>query len=184
MDWLSRKPTQEKYVEAAVTVASNLYLHTIPGAEDARADLQFNLRDSRYRYLIFCLSAVATATLAYDEKKQVQPEALLKGCLFFATWIASENGQEYFDDPATAEVSASNAAAIFQEFLEHWSRWPTLEKEGRNDEIIDLICSMIHTTESNEPTVQTDIERLGPLALQIDCQLPTMREALVELANR
>ena len=35
-----RKPTQQKYVEAAITVASNLYLHTIPGANDAPARLQ------------------------------------------------------------------------------------------------------------------------------------------------
>ncbi len=31
MNWFRRKPSQQKYVEAAITVASNLYLHTIPG---------------------------------------------------------------------------------------------------------------------------------------------------------
>src|SRR6185295_20408534 len=103
MGWFSRKPTQEKYVEAAVTVASNLYLHTIPGAEDAPADLQFSLPDSRHRYLLFCLSAVVTAALAYDEKKQIQPEMLFKGCLLFATWIATEQAQEYFDDSASSQ---------------------------------------------------------------------------------
>jgi hypothetical protein len=184
MSWFSRKPTQQKYVEAAITVASNLYLHTIPGAEDAPAPLQFSLPDSRYRYLIFCLSAVVASALAYDEKKQVQPEALINGCLRFAIWAGKENPRDYFDDPASSQDSIDNAAAYFQEFLRHWSRWPEFEKEGRAIEIIDIICSMIHAAESNEAVEQIDKQRLGKLALQIDCRLPTMRAAFLELANR
>jgi hypothetical protein len=182
MGWFSRKPTQQKYVEAAVTVATNLYLHTSPGADDAPGDLQFRLQDSRYRYLLFCLSAVITAALAYDEKKEIEPEAFLQGCLLFATWAATETAEQFFDDPAQA--AGSNGKKILQDFLTQWSQWPTLEQEGRNDEIIDLICSMVHATESNDPVDQTDAQRLGELALQIDCRLPTMRGALVELANR
>ena len=185
MSWFSRKPTQQKYIEAAIKVASNLYLHTIPGAADAPAHLQFNLPDSRFRYMIFCLSAVVTAALVYDEKKHIQPEALIKGCLHFATSAANEKTlQEYFDDSESSQVSIDSATAYFQDFLKEWSRWPKLEKEGKVTEMIDLICSMIHTTESNEPAEQIDKQRLGQLALQIDCRLPTMRRAFVELANR
>lgn len=39
MGWFSRKPTPQKQVEAAVTVATNLYLTTIPGAEAAPVPL-------------------------------------------------------------------------------------------------------------------------------------------------
>ena len=173
MSWFRRKPTQLKYVEAAITVASNLYLQTIPGAEDAPAPLQFSLPDSRYRYLIFCVSTVVAAALAYDEKKQIQPGALIDGCLHFVTWLATENAQD----------SINNATSYLQEFLKHWSRWPELEKEGRNLEIIDLISSMIHTIESSVPASESDMRRLGELALQIDCRLPTMRGALIELAH-
>ena len=153
MGWFSRKPTQEKYVEAAVTVASNLYLQTIPGADDAPSDLQFHLQDSRYRYLLFCLSAVVTSALAYDENKEIQPEAFLQGCLVFATWAARDNAEQFFGHPA--QYARGIGQQIFQEFLTQWSQWPTLEKEGKNDEIIDLICSMIHTTESNESVERT-----------------------------
>lgn len=184
MGWFRRTPTQEKYIEAAITVASNLYLHTVPGAEDAPAGLKFSLPDSRYRYLLFCLSAVVTTALAYDEKKQLHPASLFKGCLLFATWVATEQATEYFDDHTSSQAAVSNASAIFQEFLKQWSQWPTLEKEGRNEEIIDLICSMIHATESNKPIEQVDMDRLGELAQQIDCRLPAMRGTFVELANR
>lgn len=184
MSWFSRKPTQQKYLEAAITVATNLYLHTIPEAEDAPAPLQFSLPDSRARYMIFCLSAVLTAALAYDEKKQIQPEALIKGCLRAANLIATKDAQEYLGGSASSQDSVENASAYLKEFLKHWSRWPELEKEGGNAEIIDLISSMIHTTESNLPAEKTDMQRLGDLALWIDCRLPTMRGALIELTNR
>jgi len=66
----------------------------------------------------------------------------------------------------------------FQEFAKYWSCWPDLEKEGSNAEIIDLISVTIHSTESNEPVVEADMRRLGELALQIDCRLPTCGEHL------
>ena len=185
MSWFSRKPTQQKYVDAAITVASNLYLHTIPGAEDAPAPLQFSLPDSRYRYMIFCLSTVITAALAYDEKKQIQPQELINGCLRLVTGSAAEHfAQEYFDDPASSQDSVENASAYLTEYLKQWSRWPQLEKEGRNAETWELISSMIHNTEANLHSEKSDMGRLSKLALEIDCRLPTMRGAFIELANR
>jgi hypothetical protein len=182
--WFRRQPTQQKYHEAAITVATNLYLHTIPEAEDAPAPLQFSLPDSRPRYMIVCLSAVVAAGLAYDEKKQIQPEALIKGCRAAANLIATKDFQEYLGGPASSQYSVGNASMYLTEFLKHWSRWPELEKEGRHAEIIDLISSMIHTTESILSAEKSDMQRLSELALWIDCRLPTMRGAVIELANR
>jgi hypothetical protein len=177
-------PPQQKHVEAAIKVATNLYLHTIPGAEDAPAPLQFDLADSRFRYMIFCLSTVITVALAYDEKKQIQAQELINGCLHLVTGSAAEHfAQEYFDDPASSQDSIDGAATCLLEFLKHWSRWPDLEKEGRSAEIIELISSMIHTTESSSLVTESDKGRLGPLALQIDCWLPTMRGAFTELVT-
>jgi hypothetical protein len=184
MGWFSCKPTPQKYVEAAVTVASNLYLQTIPGAKDAPAPLEFRLQDSRYRYLIFCVSTVVTAVLAYDEKKRIQPEALIDGCLHFVSWAAKESPGDYFDNPAASQHFADSAPAYFQSFLKQWSQWPALEKEGRDNEIIDLISLMIRSTESNRPAAEADMRRLGELALQVDCRLPTMRGAFSELVAK
>ena len=181
MGWFNRKPTQQKYVEAAITVASNLYLHTIPGAKDAPATLKFSLPDSRYRYLIFCLSAMTTACA----QEMKNPETVVNECAhFFVTWAITENVQEFFGGSVNPQDVANNGAAYLQEFLNKWSTYVELEKEGRNTEIIELICSMIHTTESNTPAEKIDMQRLGKLALQIDCQIPTMRRAFIELANR
>jgi len=123
------------------------------------------------------------AALAYDQKKRIEPDAIIKGCLQFLSWIATESTQEYFDDSANPQACIDSASAYFHELLKQWSRWPELEKEGRNAEIIELISSIVHTTESNNPLTASDQQRLGPLALQIDCWLPTMRGAFTELSG-
>jgi hypothetical protein len=133
---------------------------------------------------MFCLSTAITAALVYDEKREIQPEALINGCLQFATWAGTEMAQEDFDNPASSQDSVNSATAFLQEFLTHWSRWPELEKEGKSTEITDLICFMIQATESDELAGQTDQQRLGQLALDIQCRLPAMREAFAELATR
>jgi hypothetical protein len=182
--WLKRKPTQQKYIEAAIAVASYLYLQTIPGAKDAPALLRFGLEDSRYRYMIFCLSAVIVSALGYDERKQIQPEGFTKGCLDFAQGLAMRKPQEYFDDPANVQNSIDHATPRLMEFFKYWSPLVVLEREEKYVEIIDLVLSIIHTTESNQPISQTDKQRLWPLATKIAGQLPTIRATLVELASR
>jgi len=183
MGWFKRKPSNQKQVGAIIKVATNLYLQTISEAADAPGTLQFGLPDSRFRYLIFCLSATVTAVLAYDEKREFEPEVLINGCLNFGTWTATDNAEEFLSAPLSPQDAATSANAHLQEFLKRWMRWVELEQEGRNAEIIDLICSMIHTTESNMPNGEPDIQRLGELALSIDCRLLTMRNAFIELVH-
>jgi len=181
MAWFSRKPTQQKQVEAAIKVASNLYENTIPGAEDAPVPLQFCLPDSRYRYLVFCLSATAIACA----RKMKNPDAVVSECLgFFVTYAAIERMQEFFGGPVNPQDVANNGGAYLQGFFADWSRYGELVKERKNTEINDLICSMIHATESNVPTEKTDVQRLGALALQIRLWLPTMRGAFSELVKQ
>jgi len=184
MGWFSRKPTQEKYAEAVVTVGTNLYLSTTANKADAPVPLRFELPDSRYRYLIFCLTTATMAALVYDEKKEVQPQTLIQACLRCARLVATEFSQDYFDDPAASQEYIGCETAYFEGFLKEWSKWPDLETGGKNAEVYDLICCMIRSTESNEPAEEADNQRLGRLALQIDCQMPVMREAFVELAKR
>lgn len=184
MNLFRRKPTQQKYIEAAVTVASNLYSHTMDGEIGGPLPLEFELPDSRFRYLVFCLSTVMTTALAYDEKKDIQPEALFYGCLHFLTFVTTELRDEYFDDPITAQDANGRATEYLQRFLKDWSKWPELEAAGQNARVWEIISRMIRTTESNLPAKKSDLLRLDKLALEIDCRMPTMRGALIELADR
>jgi hypothetical protein len=182
-EWPHLEPAQQKYVEAAVQVATNLYLDTTRGTEDKPTPLQFSLPDSRFRYMIFCLVASVTAALLYDDKMRIQREVFLTGCLHFAEWVATENPGGYIEDSANAQ----DATAYFGEFLKQWSQWVALMTEGNaeNIEIVEqLVSSMIHTTESNLPAEEADMQRLRGLALSIGSRFSAMREAFVELANQ
>ena len=77
--------------------------------------------------------------------------------------------------------AANDGAGYLQKFLDSWSIYIELEKQGDNDAIITLLCTMIHSTETNLPLTPTDEQRLGPLALEFDCRFPTMRGAFTEL---
>jgi hypothetical protein len=184
MGWFSRKPTPQQQSVALVTVASNLYLHTVPEAADAPASLQFGLSDSKYRYMAFCVSAAAAAVLAYDEKKKIELEELTNWCVQFLVWVATCGDPKFADFQMSPSEASRLAPSYFIGFMKDWSAWPELEKQGRHTEIIQLLCSMIRRTESGTPASEADVKRLGPLALQINCQLPTMQSAFTELTKR
>src|SRR5438105_4066598 len=97
MAWFSRKPRTEKQVAAAVKVASNLYLHTVPGGEGAVVNLEFGMPDSRYRYLMFCLSATAAACAG-----ELDLDPLGEAAFGLTAAMAQERTQEFFGGPVNA----------------------------------------------------------------------------------
>ena len=185
MRWFKRRPTQQKYIEAVIRVGSNLYLYTLPGSKDAPAPLVFNLPDSRYRYFLFCLGTAAMAALVYDEKKEIRPQTLLESCLGAATSLASTQPKDFFEAGfGLNDQAATDARSYYQEIIVRWAAWPDMEKANDLSGLWNLISQMVHSAESNEPADKADMERLGPLALEISCRLPTMRGAVIEWAER
>jgi hypothetical protein len=183
MGWFTSKPTQEQYLNSVIKVATNLYLNTIKGENGVSTNFQFELVDSKYRYLIFCCSAVFTTILAYDEKKNIQPEILFNGCIQFLKWAGNEYPSEYFETDRYGQY-VENVEHVFQEFFKPWAKWLSLEQQGKNSEIVDLICAMIRSTESKKETEEEDINRLGELALEINGRLATINSAVLELAKK
>jgi hypothetical protein len=181
----ARKPSQENYIEAVTQVGTNLYLSTLPGSKDAPAPLVFQLPDSRYRYLLFCLGTTAMAAIVYDEKKEIQPQVLLEGCRRDATRLASFPTGDFFDAGFTPDnPTATNVGLYLQDIINHWADWPDLRKANDMEGEWNLISHMLHSAESNEPPDKADLERLGPLALEITCRHAPIRRAVVELAER
>jgi hypothetical protein len=183
MGWFTRKPTQQQYITSVIEVATNLYLNTIKGENGVSTNFQFELDDSRYRYLVFCCSTVLTTVLVYDERKNIQPEVIYSGCIQFLKWAGNEYPNDYFDTDNHEEY-IENVQSVFQQFLKSWSKWPSLEQQGKNAEIVDLICTMIRFAESKECIDKDDVNRLGELAIEIDCRFPSMNSAFLELAKK
>jgi len=179
MSWFSRKSPQQKQVDAAIKIATNQYLRTIPGGADD-IPMQFGLPDSRYRYLLFCLSATITACA--PEMKD--PDAVANDCLRALTLIAAtEHVKDFFDGPVSLQDVANNGAAYLEAFLSDWSRYVDLDREGGASEAGALICSMIHSTESTEPVGTADEERLKILVFHTSMRLSLMQTSFVTLAK-
>lgn len=167
-------------IEAIARIAGNTYEQTKPGAADAPAPLNFDHQDSRFRYMVFCLSAVETACAG----EMGNLDAVVDECLsFLLTFSTTETASEFFGSPVNPQNAAKNGSTYLKGFRDDWSKYAALQNQGDYAAAIDLICSMIHTTESDEPANQSDEQRLGPLALEIVGWLPTMRRAFRELVN-
>ena len=75
-----------------------------------------DIAGNRRRFLQASGIAAAQAVLVeitYDmddfAKSKFNLKRSSRGCLFFATWIATENGQDYFDDPVKNPVTPVHA---------------------------------------------------------------------------
>jgi len=103
------------------------------------------------------------------------------GMKFLAQW-ATENDFEFFGGPVDFDVAIASGITYLREFNSKWTYNIELEKTDTYN--VNLVSSMIHSTETNAPIGRADTQRLGELALEVACQMPAMRAAFVELANR
>lgn len=174
-----RKRKTERQVEAAIKVASNLYLLTVPGGEEAVVKLDFCLPDSRYRYLMFCMSATAAACAV-----EMDLDAVGEAVFGLTLAMAQEQATEFFGGPVNPNDALKGITPVFHWFMNGWAKCVQLEKEQRIREIVEIVSAMIHSTESPLPSTESDVERLNKLALQIHCQFPSMRGAFKELLSR
>lgn len=184
MGWFTRNPSQRQYIDSVVKVATNLYINTLSGINGVTTNFEFELFDSRFRYLIFCCTTVVTSVLAYDENKKVKPDELCNGCIQFLNWAGKEYSDEYFTQKENIQYLIDKTTNIFNDYLQEWSLWQELELQMKNNEIVDLICKMIRAAESEKLINDSDIKRLKGLGLEIDCRMPSMQEAVKELARK
>jgi hypothetical protein len=169
---------QLKQIEAAIKIGSNLYLHTTSGAVNI---LRFNLPDSRFRYMIFCTSAMVKAC----DGLITDPDLLAKDCLHFLSiyTTAKDNVNEFFTGFADGQDAETNGILYFNEFLITWSTYYENVGIGNKEDATSLVSSMIHSTESNEQIEQADQERLKELSYEIERFIPSMRRAFIDSLN-
>jgi len=166
---------QTKQIEAAIKISSNLYIHTTLSSKDI---LRFRLPESRFRYMLFCLSIVVKSC----EDLMKAPYLLINECLHFLSiyTTSKENVQEYFNGLMNSHEAESNGSIYIQEFLKNLSIYFDAVKSGDKYNASKIIYSVIHSTESNESVSQTDTQRLEQLSWEIEQFIPSMRNAFID----
>ncbi|HEY8784200.1 MAG TPA: hypothetical protein VIM16_21405 [Mucilaginibacter sp.] len=170
---------QLKQIESAIKVFSNLYYHTISNSKDI---LLFKYSDSRFRYMIFCMSTFIKSCEGLLDTSDL----LLKECLHFisATVTSKDSVQDFFNGPVNIEEVENRGLSYLNDFLENWTDYFNACKISDKNKATQIICSMIHSTESDEYMNESCIERLRPLAFEIEDFMPTMRDVFVELTEK
>jgi hypothetical protein len=164
-------------VETIVRMTGNLYEQTKPSSAEAPTELRFELPDSTFRYLIFCLSAVEAACTGLI----ANPEVVIYECLgFLSGFSITKTGAELLGRSFSREYAQQTAPDYLESFRTQWVSYIEFDIDENYADGMDVICSMIRATESNEPVTEEDNQRLGPLALEIADWLPTIRSMFAE----
>lgn len=162
MGWFG-KSKHKKQVDAAFRVFMNLFEKTIDGSSDAPRVLSSQLRDSRYRYLLFCLSTVQVACARHMEN----PDAILNDLLHIAvSGAVGVDPQQFFGGPVDPQQAAVD-----------------ITKGGNAAAATGIVAGMLRHTESDDPPTQQDADRLWPLAVWIEQSLAAMAGAFTDMAH-
>jgi hypothetical protein len=162
-------------LNAAITVITNLYLHTTSASKDT---LRFQLQDSKYRYLVLCMSGMVKAC----EDVLDNPDSLITNCIHeLAIFTTSQDPQEFFGASIGVQDAETKARDYFDEFTRHWVTCFDAVQSGKEVDAITTLTSMIHFAESNEPADETDLQRLEELSLRLECFMPELRGAFIDL---
>lgn len=180
MGWFGGKSRHKTEVDAAFKVLGNLFEKTTDGGADAPLVLKFELRDSRFRYFVFCLS---TAQMACAGRMQ-NPDAVLNDLLHtVVAGAVSTDPQHFFSGPVDPQQAANKAGEYLQDYLHRWSTYVDIVKGGNAAAATGIVAGMLRHTESESPPTQEDARRLWPLATWIEARLKAMGGAFISMAQ-
>jgi hypothetical protein len=180
LEWFGGKSTHKKEVDAAFKILGNLFEKTTEGKSDAPIVLKFDLRDSRFRYFVFCLSTVQTACAS----RMKNPDAVLNDLLH--TVVAGAIGmdtQQFFGGSVDPQQAANMAGEYLQNYLHRWSAYVDIVNSGNAAAATGIVAGMLRHTESASPPSQEDAQRLLQLATWIEKRLGAMAGAFTDMVR-
>jgi hypothetical protein len=178
--WFGGKSAHKKEVDAAFKVLGNLFEKTTEGGSDAPLVLKFALRDSRFRYFIFCLSTVQMACA----RRMGNPDAVLNDLLHtMVIGAISVDPQQFFGGPVDPQQAANKGGEYLQDYLHRWSAYVDIVKGGNTAAATGIVGGMLRHTESDSAPTQEDSRRLWDLAIWIEERLEAMGDAFTKMAR-
>ena len=172
---------QLKQIEAITTIYSNLYIHDISTSFDF---LNLEYPNSRFRYMIFCLSMAIKAC----EELITSQELLQKECLHFlaALTTSRENVNEYFGQQTTAVQAEIDGTNYLDEYLQKWEIYYDVLTNGDKEKAIETLSSMIYSVGTNKQINVTAQQQLSQVCWQLEFTLSkgSMKGAFTDLLAR
>lgn len=183
MGWFGSKSNHEKQVAAMMKIAVNLYEQTyVVPASRGTTPLRFELPDSRFRYLMFCLSIVHGVCA----RRMKNADAVLNECArnLILGSIGHEGADLLFDKPVSdSQRVAHDGMRYLGIFLQCWSAYIEIPKPGKQEAATRLVATMLRKAESDAPSTSGDWVRLWPVALALEDRFNDISGAFVALGG-
>jgi hypothetical protein len=183
MGLFSRKPSHRAQCLAMMRIAARLNERILAPNADAPAVLRLSRPDSRFRYLMFCLSTVQTVCA----RRMSNPEAVLNEVARNAitAWVSDpEIRDAAFGGPVSLQQAGSDGIACLQDCLNRWPAYLDLRNGGNAHAATGFVCVILFDIESAGSARPADGERLWPLAWWVEQQFNAIDGAFVELCSR
>lgn len=194
MGWFGGKSIHKKQVAAAMRIALNLYEETTIdprlgtqhhqgiGSGLAPTVLNFQLPDSRFRYMMFCLSTV----FVESAHRMNDGEAILDMCAqaLITTALDPKAAEQLLGQgPHDRQRVMADGSTYLRELFAVWSDYKETRKRGNTQGATSLMVALLYTTESLAQATEDQRPRLGPLARWIQEWMSTSDNAFVQLSR-
>jgi hypothetical protein len=182
MSWFGGKTDHQKQVAAVTRILVRLYEETTDPRGQGPKVLNFQLPDSRLRYLMFCLSTVH----AVCARRMKNPDAVLNECAYnlVSNILTSDDAADAVGKgPLQPQKVMNDGSAYLGEFLDRWSTYIEITNGGNRHAATGLVCTMLRETESLAPAAEGDASRLWPLACWFEDWMKAIDSSFVQLAG-
>jgi hypothetical protein len=171
MGWFG-KPSHAKQVEAVLRLTGHLYERTTRGKDGKPEYLEFKLPDSRFRFVIFCLSLVHAACARH----MTSPDAILNDVLYrLVERGVGDLSEEFFGDQRVEPQDvATRAGEYLQDYLHRWSAYIDMKGAGNEPAAANVLQVMLRHTESKEPIGPVDYFQIGMQASMLESEFPAL----------
>lgn len=179
----TERKKRKNQIESSAKLFRHFYNHTTITYKNI---LNFKLPDSRFRYMIFCLSLFLKSCEVIIESSDL----LLKEYVDFLVNLkmAEENKDDYFVNNLSNNEVMEIGLNYLKKFMKEWIEYSNAFKTNDTDKTATIICSMIlfaesqeHINESKEHINRNDLKRTRKLIFDIEQSVPRMRDTFLDM---
>lgn len=151
-----------------------------PGGS-APAVLKLEDPESRFRYVMFCLSTVHAVCGYLMQRPGKVLDEVARNLVKNAVAYAGPDG--FTVVPVSLQEAFDDNLGHLKDFLHRWSAYADEARGGRVRAGANVVCLMLREVESPSPATTEDRSRLLPLAQWVEGRFDLMHQAFLKLTN-
>lgn len=166
---------RKRQIEASAKLFFDLYNYTTSTYKNV---FNFKLPDSRFRYMVFCLSVFLKSCEVLIESSDLLLKEYVHFLVNFA--MSKENINNFFVGEVKYSEVEEDAKNYLNQYMKEWITYSDAIKINDTNEAATIICWMIVFTESQGLVDANDIKRTKKLILEIERSMSRLRDTFLD----